>query len=245
MDAWQKPFGYCWLYDEAAAPLSMIIDCEPIRFEFEKKHWLIEFWKGQYGMTTGCEVGIYYTDGPDLNIPGIFSGTFYQNIDDADQLDVSYSLYKNRELLFTRKDRHWWLTGFKLGEFSEPDELTADISITLKNGAMCDAFIKALHNAGYAYQEMSVKNYTISFTFNRPRASQPLTRTTMTDWITQRRNERLCKEYQKMTRGYETTPEKLQAIQKLSPKMYEQLIHIGRPKQLYEVFNALEEYIHK
>lgn len=30
MDAWQRNMGYCRLYDEAAAPMGMIIDCEPI-----------------------------------------------------------------------------------------------------------------------------------------------------------------------------------------------------------------------
>ena len=76
MNPWQRKFGYCRLYDEACAPLSMIIDCEPIRFKYKGRKFLIEFWKGQYGMTTGGEVGIYYTDGPDLNIPGVFNGTF-------------------------------------------------------------------------------------------------------------------------------------------------------------------------
>ena len=59
--AWQRRFGYCRLYDEAAAPLGMIIDCEPIYFTYDGRQWLIEFWKGQYGMTTGAEMGVYYT----------------------------------------------------------------------------------------------------------------------------------------------------------------------------------------
>ena len=59
LNGWQRDMGYCRLYDEVAAPMSMIIDCEPIYFEYDNKKWLIEFWKGQYGMTTGCEVGVY------------------------------------------------------------------------------------------------------------------------------------------------------------------------------------------
>jgi hypothetical protein len=43
MDAWQREFGYCRLYDEAATPLRLIMDCEPIYFDFKEKHWLIEF----------------------------------------------------------------------------------------------------------------------------------------------------------------------------------------------------------
>ena len=72
----------------------MIIDCEPIYFRYKGKKWLIEFWKGQYGMTTGGEVGIYYTTGPDLNIPGLFNGTFYKCVNDEDRIDMSFAFRK-------------------------------------------------------------------------------------------------------------------------------------------------------
>ena len=60
MDSWQRKYGYGRMFDEAAAPLNMIIDCEPVYFEYKDKRWLIEFWKGQYGIATGAEVGVYY-----------------------------------------------------------------------------------------------------------------------------------------------------------------------------------------
>jgi len=101
------------LYDEAAAPLGMIVDCEPIHFEYKGKRWLIQFWKG-----------VYATDKPDINIPGLFKGTFYNSIKDDEFLWMSFTLKKNGKVLFERGDRHWWLTGFKLGEFSQPWELT-------------------------------------------------------------------------------------------------------------------------
>ena len=41
LHAWQRDFGYCRLYDEAAALFSMIIDCEPIYFSYGGKRWLI------------------------------------------------------------------------------------------------------------------------------------------------------------------------------------------------------------
>ena len=61
-DAWQKNFGYCHLYDVSAPLFCMIIDTEPIKFYYNNKNWLISFWKGQYGMVTGAEIGIYYTN---------------------------------------------------------------------------------------------------------------------------------------------------------------------------------------
>lgn len=53
MYSWQREVGYCRFYDEVAPVLNMIIDSEPIYFEYDNIRWLIEFWKGQYGMTTG------------------------------------------------------------------------------------------------------------------------------------------------------------------------------------------------
>ena len=35
MYPWQREVGYCRLYDEACAPLSMIIDSEPIKFNYD------------------------------------------------------------------------------------------------------------------------------------------------------------------------------------------------------------------
>ena len=45
MDPWQRDIGYCRLYDELAAPMGMIIDCEPIHFEYLGKRmddWFVE-----------------------------------------------------------------------------------------------------------------------------------------------------------------------------------------------------------
>ncbi|MCR3923562.1 MAG: DUF4474 domain-containing protein, partial [Firmicutes bacterium] len=112
MDAWQRNYGYFRLYDEMLAPLNMIVDCEPIYFHYNDKRWLIQLWKGQYALTLGCEIGIYYTDQPDIHIPNLFSGPFFQCAEDEDLLQMAYTLYKNEEILFTRADHHWWLTGF-------------------------------------------------------------------------------------------------------------------------------------
>lgn len=61
-DAFQRAFGYCALYDRAAFRFHMIFDCLPVYFDYRGKTWLIEFWKGQYGINTGCEIGVYYAD---------------------------------------------------------------------------------------------------------------------------------------------------------------------------------------
>jgi hypothetical protein len=59
MWAWQRATGYTWGYDVAAPAMRMIIDCEPFYFSYDRKVWMIELWKGQYGLETGAEIGVY------------------------------------------------------------------------------------------------------------------------------------------------------------------------------------------
>lgn len=243
MDPWQKDHGYCRLYDEAAAPWGMIIDCEPITFEYEGKRWLIEFWKGQYDMTTGAEIGIYTTEGPDLNIPGIFNGTFYHSASDEDRLEMAFVLKKNGKTLFSRRGRHWWLTGFKLGEYSEPWELTLILTITLKDKKMLSAFIDGLKNAGYSEKEIVINGFNVSLKFKEPRTPQPFTRTRETDKLIQKKNKLLCDKYQEITAGYNKFPDKLKALQQKAPDIYEMLGKVGKPKGIYDKYEKIKSYI--
>ena len=38
----------------------MIIDAYPVYFDYQDKTWMIEFWRGQYGINTGAEIGVYH-----------------------------------------------------------------------------------------------------------------------------------------------------------------------------------------
>lgn len=239
MDAWQKKYGYCQLYDEAAAPLSMIIDCEPIRFTYGDKKWLIEFWKGQYGMTTGCEVGVYYTTGLDLEIPGVFNGTLYDCVAEEDQLYLAFTLRKGSNFLFRREGKHWWLTGFKLGVFSEPDDLAMEVSITLKDQAMRDAFLAELRKTGYTDRELRVFNNTVWIFFTKPHSKQPYTRIEATDNLTQKKNQLLCESYEKLTRGYRLAPDKIRILKQKAPELYEWISQMGKPFKLFRGYEKL------
>lgn len=243
MFAWQRKMGYCSLYDEACAPLGMIIDCEPICFSYEGKRWLIEFWKGQYDMCTGCEIGIYITEKPDLNIIGVFKGPFYYSAREGDQLEMSFCLKKNGSILFTREDTHWWLTGFKLGEFSEPSELTMDIKIVLKDEIMRNAFVQGLKNAGYSEDQLIINENVVEFIFNKPHTPQPSTRTKETDKIIQRKNEILCDKYQEITGPYNSFPDKINAIQQQAPELYKSIINIGKTKELFKNYKKIKSYL--
>lgn len=243
MNPWQRELGYCRIYDEASAALSMIIDCEPITFEYDGRKWLIEFWKGQYGMNTGGEIGIYYTTGPNLNIPGLFNGTFYYCVEDEDCIGMSFALRKKGNLLFTRSGYHWWLTGFKLGEFSKPSDLTMDIMLELYDRRMAYTFINALMKAGYTENEYTVQGSKVTVHYGKPHSPQPITRTAFTDFIMQRNNESFCNSYLSLTKDYTDTIDKLEVVKNESPGMYNQIMNFGKPKAAYEAYYNIKEHL--
>ena len=184
MDALQRNFGYAWGYDASALGMSMVIDCEPIFFDYDNKHWMIELWKGQYGLESGCEVGVYTrvigSSGPGYALldatvgqrpgDGVAShNLFYDCASDGDRLQLQATLKRDGQPLFTRgPEPHWWLTGFKWGVFSHPGQLSVDVAITLKDNAMLQAFLGGI--AGRPYPNLKVDGTTVSFTFDQPYA---------------------------------------------------------------------------
>lgn len=227
-DSWQRKFGYGRIYDEAAAPLNMIIDCEPVYFEYEEKKWLIEFWKGQYGITTGGEVGVYYLPKQTLVEELLTTPLIYQCVTDEDTLRMQTILWKDGRQLYYRRGYHWWLTAFVLGEFSKPKELAMDIELTLKTEEMRDAFLGGLYKAGYRNEEINVQGNTVWIHFAKPHTRQPMTRTRWFAAIKQWENKRNCRLYRRVTKDYTNTYDKIMALQKRAPALYKKWEQMGR-----------------
>ena len=40
VDAWQRKYGYCSLYDKTAVHFSMVFDCEPVYFNYDNRTWM-------------------------------------------------------------------------------------------------------------------------------------------------------------------------------------------------------------
>jgi uncharacterized protein DUF4474 len=185
MDALQRPLGYAYAYDASALLMDAVIDCEPIFFTAQNKMWMVELWKGQYGLETGCEIGVYNRP---LSPPAYYAvldavvgrrpydpahAYFYQSADAADMLQMSFTLKRNGVPLFTRgPEPHWWLTGFKWGVYSTPDQLTMDIAIALPSADMHAGFVAALKAMNYTFTDDGT---TVSFEFATPFAPQPWT----------------------------------------------------------------------
>ncbi|WP_167958876.1 DUF4474 domain-containing protein [Anaerosporobacter faecicola] len=238
----RREYGACRLYDECAAPMGIIIDLETIYFDYNDKHWLIQLQKGQYGLSCGGEISVYQTKSPSLFIPGYFHGTFYDSNTDDEELLLSYSIMREKDVFLTNKGSTWCLNSFRLGSFSEPEALTMHIRITFPFQSMCHACYKALLTLGYTAEEITVRQNTLYFIFDTPRSPQPLTRNILTTYIMQKNNFSYITAYSYITQDYCDTFGKLSYLKNYFPEMYQEIIKIGTPEEMFEDYMQLTEY---
>lgn len=156
-DAWQYNFGFGKIYDFVSPYILLEYDYIRVFFTYENKDWMLQMWKGQYGLVFyGGEVGIYTKEHSD---EGINEWTFFNCPAEEDWLNMEMTLWHedingnwNRE--FTREyDKYWWCTGFKNGHLrqEEPaDELRLTGRITLKDAQMTSLVADGLAECGLA-----------------------------------------------------------------------------------------------
>ncbi len=221
---WQRELGYEKAFDEGAMLLSMVIQCEPIYFEYDGKLWLIEFWKGQYGMTTGAEIGIYKAEKPKDFEPGDERKLHYNSVDDDELLFMQYVLYYSEEELIRRSSKHWWLTGFEPGLFSRPEELSMCIKIVFPTEKMCDSFFRGLLDAGYRGGEVYFGGNSVTIYYHKPKAKQPTGKYKFLRRLAQNNNKRNCRLYQRRTRMFETDLDKITFLSYRYPFLYHALL---------------------
>ncbi len=188
-DSFLKNFGYFTLYDVAAPFALMFLDCEPVRFKYDNRHWNFEFWKGRYGAFIGAEIGVY-TGTYQFPIAAVdhrlssFLGKDTKCATKNDWLEMSFVLKKNGRKLFENNsddkntakiEKHWWLTGFKFDLQTDRSSLVNEITIVFKDLEMLKAFAGALKRMGYTDSEFTRwdEKRTIKVIFGVPHSPQP------------------------------------------------------------------------
>lgn len=166
-NCWQKIFGFNFAYDWLAPLFLMEYDYVRVFFPYEGKDWMIQMWKGQYGLVFyGSEVGVY-------NKPeGKESATrlaHYAGADMPDFLKISNALYRKNpstgeyELEYERPyDDYWWNSGFVPGHLWDTtpcNELRTVTRITFKDAEMAKLFTDGLVECGFREMQ-SVESVT-------------------------------------------------------------------------------------
>ncbi len=229
INAWQREFGYRALYDRAAANFNMAIDCEPVYFNYDNRTWLIEFWKGQYGINTGAEIGIYYAD--TVLSPAQYSRAAFRSVPDEWMLPLSMTLKREGKFLFTLHRRHWWLTGFRTGTFSLPGKLELTASVTFPDDAMMSAFIHSLLQAGYESCEICICGYTVSFTFTKPHTKPASRWQRLKKRLAQCANRFYIRLFRRAARPFTRTADQLLYLYYFLPFAFRHALHIRRLKR--------------
>lgn len=155
-DAWQYNFGFGKIYDIFAPYILLEYDYIRIFFVYEDKDWMLQMWKGQYGMIFyGGEIGIYNREHDE---DGVGDWTFFNCPDEEDWLDMEMTIWHqelngNWTREFTREyDKYWWCTGFKNGQLREQepaDELRMTGLITFKDEKMAEIVADGLKECGF------------------------------------------------------------------------------------------------
>lgn len=213
-DAWQRNYGYKDAYDEMATYFNMIIDREPITFKYDNRYWMIEIWKGQYGLATGAEVGIYVSD----------NGKSYKCVSDDEEIYMGLMLIKNGRILAHRHESHWWITAFNLGEYSRPKDLAMIVDLELYDSQMCNAVVRALKKLGYSENDFAYYRNVIRIRFMTPHTKIQKSRRTLTARIKMLENRNNCRIYRKYTRRYKCTLDKIGYIKIRIPFIYNSCI---------------------
>ncbi len=165
VDAWQRREGYERLFDKLATKFNMVMDAFPIYFDYQDRTWLIEFWKGQYGINTGAEAGVYHTNR--LVAPKQRKHVHYNAVSDCEMPLIGLCLERRGEKLFSLKRYHWWLAAFRMGMFSQPRDLVMYATLTFSNTGAAQAFGRGLCEAGFSETEYRVKNRRVSVILDR------------------------------------------------------------------------------
>lgn len=224
-DAWQREVGYCDFYDYKSPFLNIVMDSEPIYFKYCDKEYRIEFFKGQYGITTGAEIGLYVRD-CDSNLPK----GFYPAANDQERLEMEFLLFK-KCFLFSRAGYSWWLTGFDVGRFSNPKDLRLKACVKFPNKEMQVAFIEGLLNAGYNENSICVCCNSVCFDFCCPKNYKLNCHHRIIKCIAQFFNRINCAIYMHFTRFFNRTLDKLTYIRYMFPCFYRLVIRLSVPRR--------------
>ena len=230
MDAWQREFGYCDLYDQTAPGFHMIFDRLPVYFDYENRTWLIEFWKGQYGINTGCEIGIYDTDR--ILKEKERKTALFQCVKNEDMPVLSFTLKKNDSALTSLSAKHWWLTAFLAGCFSNPSELTQQVSLTFCSSEMAAAFAQGLAESGCSRDRILVHCNTVAFTFTESDESYSRFyrfRIRLIQW----QNRFWCRTYLFVTRPFCRSLDRILYLYYYLPFVFRKILRIRKYKKVH------------
>lgn len=146
-------YGYYYFYDEIAPAGGLFIDQVQIPFEYEGKNWLIQLWKGQYGMILlGSDIGVFTADKTADSLEDYGFAT------SDDRLEIKLNCSRKtdngfKQLFALDTAKHCFANGYSKGQLTDYtiplSELKTYAEITFKSEEMATIFANGLTHAGF------------------------------------------------------------------------------------------------
>ena len=225
-DAWQKSAGYTRLYDYMAPRFQMVFDALPVYFDYQGRTWLIEFWKGQYGINAGAEIGIYHADR--ILSKAEYRTALFHAANENEMLYCILCLRGRNGICMKHSDRHWWLTIFLPGCFSKPDDLCMTADICFPDAEMLEAFRSGLYQTGYTDKDIAIHDLFLSFTFNASGVEHFNLITRFYRRLSQTVNRFFCGLYLRVTKPFICTEDRILYLYYYLPAAFRRLLRFRR-----------------
>lgn len=226
VDAWQKDAGYTWAYDYLAPRFQMVFDSLPVYFNYRGRTWLIEFWKGQYGVNAGAEIGIYHSDR--LLSETEYRTAHFKAASEAEMLNCSLKLVLENGACVKVFERHWWLTAFLPGVFSQPSCLCLKAGLCFGDREMLEAFYRGLCRAGVAPEEIGVQGFCLTFCFRHSGTEHYSFPTRVFRRLSQCLNRLSCRLFLWATRPFTCTEDRILFLYYYLPLFFRRLMRLRR-----------------
>ena len=222
VDAWQRREGYEALFDRLAVKFNMVMDAFPVYFDYRDKTWLIEFWKGQYGINTGAEAGVSHTNR--IVTPAQRKYVHYNAVSNEEMPVIGICLDRREQKLFSLKQRHWWLAAFRMGMFSQPGDLVLYANISFYDPKAAQAFAEGLMEAGYTKQEYRIRGRRVSVILDRTNCYTGLKKCYRA--LVQRINRFYCRLYRFVTRPFTDTADRMLFLYEQLPWCFRRMLRL-------------------
>lgn len=146
---------------------SGITDCETVWFVFGGCTWMLMLKKGQYGVSTGAEAELYFTNDP------LFSEdrkqSALQKISGNGFLQIQFQLYRDREPLYGIMPGNGGAAIICPGIFSRPEQLMLEVTLAFQNREMQYVFLEEIRKMGYRVRDnLFISENTVCLQFSSP-----------------------------------------------------------------------------
>ena len=178
-------------------------------------------------------IGIYHTD--EIIPPEEYHRTIFYAVSDEEMPLFGLEVSRNGEDLFQLSRRHWWLTGFRMGLFSQPEELCMKASITFPDSEMETAFLTALEKMGRCRCSLCVQGRTVTLRFQPAKTDQPCQLHPHRCAFAQRKNRRMTQKYLRITRPFESTMDQLLYLYYYLPGFFRKIFTMRNIKKTKKI----------